>query len=124
MTTKTRLSLTIMVLVFLMITAITAVFKGMDNVAAIATTGIITSLTSYVWGELNDLLSRTDEAQGAHIFSIAQCIAAVVLLASKQASRSRANYNRVLEANEELSTKLSDNQVVNGRISTTNRCFN
>ena len=51
MTTKTRFKLTIMVLVFLMITAITAVFKGMDNVAAIATTGIITSLTSYVWGE-------------------------------------------------------------------------
>ena len=46
---------------------------------------------------------------------------AVVLLASKQASRSRANYNRVLEANEELSTKLSDNQVVNGRISATNQ---
>lgn len=46
---------------------------------------------------------------------------AIVLLASKQASRSRANYNRVLEANEVLSTKLSNVQLVNGRISATNQ---
>lgn len=46
---------------------------------------------------------------------------AVVLLASKQASRSRANYNRVLEANEVLNTKLSNVQLVNGRVSATNQ---
>ena len=51
MTTKTRFKLTIIVLAFLMVLAVLAVYKGMDSVATIAATGIITSLTSYVWGE-------------------------------------------------------------------------
>ena len=51
MTTKTRFKLTMVVLAFLMAIAITAVFKGMDTVAAMAVTGVMTTLTSYIWGE-------------------------------------------------------------------------
>jgi hypothetical protein len=51
MTTKTRLSLTLLVLLFLMTTALVAVFKDSSNVATIAVTGVMTTLTSYIWGE-------------------------------------------------------------------------
>lgn len=51
MTTKTRFKLTLVVLVFLMVTAIVAVFKDSSNVATIAVTGVMTTLTSYIWGE-------------------------------------------------------------------------
>lgn len=51
MTTKTRFKLTLVVLVFLMVTAIVAVFKECSSVATIAVTGVMTTLTSYIWGE-------------------------------------------------------------------------
>ncbi len=51
MTAKTRYKLTIMVLVFLMVTAIVALFKESSSVATIAVTGVMTTLTSYIWGE-------------------------------------------------------------------------
>ena len=51
MTTKTRFKLTLVVLVFLMVTAIVAVFKDSSSVATIAVTGVMTTLTSYIWGE-------------------------------------------------------------------------
>lgn len=51
MTTKTRFKLTLLVLVFLMVTAIAAVFKEMNSVATMAVTGVMTTLTSYIWGE-------------------------------------------------------------------------
>lgn len=51
MTTKTRLSLTLLVLLFLMTTALVAEFKDNSNVATIAVTGVMTTLTSYIWGE-------------------------------------------------------------------------
>jgi hypothetical protein len=51
MTTKTRFKLTLVVLVFLMVTAIAAVFKEMNSVATMAVTGVMTTLTSYIWGE-------------------------------------------------------------------------
>ena len=51
MTSKTRFKLTLVVLSFLMITAIAAVFKEMNSVATMAVTGVMTTLTSYIWGE-------------------------------------------------------------------------
>jgi hypothetical protein len=51
MTTKTRLSLTLLVLLFLMTTALVAVFKDSSSVATMAVTGVMTTLTSYIWGE-------------------------------------------------------------------------
>ena len=51
MTTQTRFKLTLLVLVFLMVTAIAAVFKEMNSVATMAVTGVMTTLTSYIWGE-------------------------------------------------------------------------
>jgi hypothetical protein len=51
MTTKTRYKLTLLVLAFLMVTTIAAVFKELNSVATMAVTGVMTTLTSYIWGE-------------------------------------------------------------------------
>lgn len=51
MTKKTRYKLTMVVLAFLMLTALMAVNKGMDALAGIAVTGVMTTLSTYIWGE-------------------------------------------------------------------------
>jgi hypothetical protein len=51
MTRKTRYKLSMVVLVFLMLTTLMAVIKGMDALAGIAVTGVMTTLSTYIWGE-------------------------------------------------------------------------
>ena len=51
MTKKTRYKLTMVVLAFLMLTTLMAVIKGMDALAGIAVTGVMTTLSTYIWGE-------------------------------------------------------------------------
>jgi len=51
MNNKTRYKLTLVVLLFLMATTIAAIISGMDTVATLAVTGVMTTLTSYIWGE-------------------------------------------------------------------------
>lgn len=51
MTRKTRYKLSMVVLVFLMLTTLMAVIEGMDALAGIAVTGVMTTLSTYIWGE-------------------------------------------------------------------------
>ena len=51
MNNKTRYKLTLTVLLFLMTTAITSIINHMDGVATVAITGVMTTLSTYIWGE-------------------------------------------------------------------------
>lgn len=51
MNNKTRYKLTLTVLLFLMTTAITSIINDMDGVATVAVTGVMTTLSTYIWGE-------------------------------------------------------------------------
>lgn len=51
MNNKTRYKLTLTVLLFLMTTAITSIINDMDSVATVAVTGVMTTLSTYIWGE-------------------------------------------------------------------------
>ena len=51
MTSHTRYKLTIIVMVFLALLCIISTFKGMEALAVCCVTGIMTTLSTYVWSQ-------------------------------------------------------------------------